>query len=235
MVNGQQAWRMLALVGLAELLGMTPWFSASAVSSAIVAEYHLTSAQAAWLTMAVQGGFVAGTLVSALLNLSDLVNARWVFAHRLRRRGGGQRPRDRGAVAGRSGGLALRDGHRARPRLSAGHEDRRRLVQRRRGAALGILVGVAHARQGAAVPARGRLRRGLAIDDAPGSSWLAAAGGLVAVADGAGRPPRDRLARRSIPERPFACSPGAARGSASSAISATCGSSTPCGPGSAST
>ena len=79
MVNGPQAWRMLALVGLAELLGMAPWFSASAVSSSIVAEYHLTTAQAAWLTMAVQGGFVAGTLVAALLNLSDLVNPRWVF------------------------------------------------------------------------------------------------------------------------------------------------------------
>jgi len=79
MVNGPQAWRMLALVGLAELLGMAPWFSASAVSSHIVVEYHLTTAQVAWLTMAVQGGFVAGTLVAALLNLSDLLNARWVF------------------------------------------------------------------------------------------------------------------------------------------------------------
>ena len=79
MVNGPQAWRMLALVGLAELLGMAPWFAASAVSSSIVAEYHLTTSQAAWLTMAVQGGFVAGTLVAALLNLSDLVNPRWVF------------------------------------------------------------------------------------------------------------------------------------------------------------
>ena len=29
--------------------------------------------------MAVQGGFVAGTLVAALLNLADLLNARWVF------------------------------------------------------------------------------------------------------------------------------------------------------------
>ncbi|MCX6551393.1 MAG: MFS transporter [Acidobacteria bacterium] len=70
---------MLALLGLAELLGMTPWFSASAVASGIVSEYHLTAAQAAWLTMAVQGGFVAGTLVSALLNLSDLLSPRWVF------------------------------------------------------------------------------------------------------------------------------------------------------------
>jgi len=80
MGNQQQAWRMLALLGLAELLGMTPWFSATAVTTGIVAEFHLTSAQSAWFTMAVQGGFVAGTLVSALLNLADLMSARWVFA-----------------------------------------------------------------------------------------------------------------------------------------------------------
>jgi MFS family permease len=70
---------MLALVGVAELLGMAPWFSASAVAPAMTAEFRLTAAQVAWLTMAVQGGFVAGTLVSALLGLSDLVSARWVF------------------------------------------------------------------------------------------------------------------------------------------------------------
>jgi MFS family permease len=71
---------MLALLGAAELLGMTPWFAATAVTGGIVAEFHLTSAQASWLTMAVQGGFVAGTLVSAVLNLADLISARWVFA-----------------------------------------------------------------------------------------------------------------------------------------------------------
>lgn len=71
---------MLALVGLAELLAMSPWFSATAVTGDLVREFDLTSAQAAWLTMAVQGGFVAGTLVSAAFNLADLVSARWVFA-----------------------------------------------------------------------------------------------------------------------------------------------------------
>lgn len=71
---------MLALVGLAELLAMTPWFSATAVSGDLVREFGLDGAQAAWLTMAVQGGFVAGTLVSAVFNLADLVSARWVFA-----------------------------------------------------------------------------------------------------------------------------------------------------------
>jgi MFS family permease len=79
MVNGHQRWRMLALVGVAELLAMTPWFSATAVATDLVREFRLDTAQAAWLTMAVQGGFVAGTLVSALFSLSDLVSARWVF------------------------------------------------------------------------------------------------------------------------------------------------------------
>ena len=79
MVTGPRAWRMLALVSLAECLGMTPWFSASAAASGITADFHLTASQAAWLTMAVQGGFVTGTLAAALLNLPDLVNARWVF------------------------------------------------------------------------------------------------------------------------------------------------------------
>lgn len=64
-------WRMLGLLSGAELLAMTLWFSASAVAPAIVAEQGLGDAAAAWLTMSVQLGFVAGALVSALLMLPD--------------------------------------------------------------------------------------------------------------------------------------------------------------------
>jgi MFS family permease len=71
---------MLALVALAELLGMTLWFSATAVAAPIAAEFGLTNRGAAWLTMAVQVGFVSGTLVSGLLNLPDRINARRLFA-----------------------------------------------------------------------------------------------------------------------------------------------------------
>lgn len=60
-------------------LGMTLWFSATAANAQIVAEFQLSAAQTAWLTMAVQAGFVAGTLVSALLNLPDLLNPRRLF------------------------------------------------------------------------------------------------------------------------------------------------------------
>jgi MFS family permease len=71
---------MLALVSLAELLGMTMWFSASAVTAPLSAAFDLTPGAAAWLTMAVQAGFVAGTLGSALLSLPDLMNPRRLFA-----------------------------------------------------------------------------------------------------------------------------------------------------------
>lgn len=80
MVNGQQRWVMLAVIGAAVCLAMTPWFSATAVVPELVRTFRLDSAQASWLTMAVQGGFVIGTLVSALLTLADTMSARWVFA-----------------------------------------------------------------------------------------------------------------------------------------------------------
>src|SRR2546430_2292194 len=69
----------LAWLSLAMFLGMTLWFSATAANAAIVAEFRLTAGEAAWLTMAVQGGFVIGTLVSALLNLPDVLNPRRLF------------------------------------------------------------------------------------------------------------------------------------------------------------
>lgn len=70
------AWKMLAVVSVAELLGMTLWFSATAVTPLLIADFNIAAAHAAWLTMAVQAGFVAGTLLSALTNLADVLNAR---------------------------------------------------------------------------------------------------------------------------------------------------------------
>ena len=86
-------WRALALVALAELLGMSLWFSASAVAPALKAEWSLTDSAAAWLTLAVQLGFVAGTLVSAFGNLPDVVRD----AAPLRRVRVARRGRERGA------------------------------------------------------------------------------------------------------------------------------------------
>ncbi len=70
----------LYLLSFSELLGMSVWFSASAVVPALVSAWDLTSSGQAWLTMSVQLGFVVGALASALLNLADRIPGRWLFA-----------------------------------------------------------------------------------------------------------------------------------------------------------
>jgi MFS family permease len=72
-------WRTLALLAIAELLGMSLWFSGSAVVPELTKEWHLSGAAASWLTLSVQIGFVAGTLLSALLNLPDIISPRHLF------------------------------------------------------------------------------------------------------------------------------------------------------------
>lgn len=74
-----RAWRMLAALAVAQFLGMTLWFSATAVTPRLVEAYALGATAASWLTMAVQAGFVAGTLAMALLNLADVVPPRRLF------------------------------------------------------------------------------------------------------------------------------------------------------------
>jgi MFS family permease len=73
-------WRALVLLSLAELLGMSLWFSAAAVVPALRNEWKLGDASVSWLTIAVQLGFVAGTLLSAFLNLPDVLSVRYLFA-----------------------------------------------------------------------------------------------------------------------------------------------------------
>jgi MFS family permease len=59
---------------------MALWFSASAVVPQLTAEWRLSDGQKAWMTMSVQIGFVAGALLSAVLNLADRVPVRGLFA-----------------------------------------------------------------------------------------------------------------------------------------------------------
>ncbi|MCM3903716.1 MAG: MFS transporter [Pyrinomonadaceae bacterium] len=73
-----QRWRILALVSIAELLAMSLWFSGSAVVPALRGEWNLSDSNANWLTIAVQLGFVCGTLLSAFLNLPDIISARYL-------------------------------------------------------------------------------------------------------------------------------------------------------------
>ena len=68
--------RQLAVLALAMVLGMTPWFSATVAAPGMRAEWNTTPSVSAWLTIAVQLGFVLGTFVSAVLLLSDRFSAR---------------------------------------------------------------------------------------------------------------------------------------------------------------
>ncbi|MDX6382735.1 MAG: hypothetical protein QOK48_308, partial [Blastocatellia bacterium] len=72
-------WPTLAILAVAELLGMSLWFSGSAVVPALTREWSLDTGTASWLTLSVQLGFVAGTLLSALLNLPDVISPRHLF------------------------------------------------------------------------------------------------------------------------------------------------------------
>jgi MFS family permease len=73
-------WRMLALLGLAELLGMSLWFAGTAIGPQLQERWTLTGSQLGWLTTAVQLGFVAGTASIALFNLADILSARLLFS-----------------------------------------------------------------------------------------------------------------------------------------------------------
>jgi MFS family permease len=72
----QGRWRALLFLSLAELGALSLWFSAAAVLPALSREWHLGDGGRAGLTIAVQAGFILGTLGSALGNLPDIVSPR---------------------------------------------------------------------------------------------------------------------------------------------------------------
>lgn len=72
--------RVLAVLAIAQLLAMAPWFSASAVSPTLARLWQLSPSGAAWLTISVQLGFVAGALLSAIFTLADRLSARRLVA-----------------------------------------------------------------------------------------------------------------------------------------------------------
>jgi MFS family permease len=74
-----EADRALAVVSLAVLLSAATWFSGTAAIPALRREWGLGEAASAWLTVAVQIGFITGTLLYAVFNLADVFNARRVF------------------------------------------------------------------------------------------------------------------------------------------------------------
>ena len=68
------------LIALVQVLAMGVWFSASAVVPALTRQWHMSAGVAAWLTVPVQAGFVAGALVSAGSGLADRVRPHLLVA-----------------------------------------------------------------------------------------------------------------------------------------------------------
>jgi len=71
----QLGWLAAAMV-----LGMVPWFSATVAAPGMTAQWRSSPASIAWVTIAVQLGFVVGTFVSAALLLSDRLRTRYLAA-----------------------------------------------------------------------------------------------------------------------------------------------------------
>ncbi len=69
-------WKALATLSLGVMLTLSLWFSASAVVPALTALWGLDAGGQAGLTISVQVGFVAGSLLSASFNLADVFRTR---------------------------------------------------------------------------------------------------------------------------------------------------------------
>ena len=76
----RRRWSNLALISLATVLSLTVWFSTNAIAPVLEVEREFTGSDIAWLTIAIQLGFVLGTLLIAFTNLADLMNTRTLFA-----------------------------------------------------------------------------------------------------------------------------------------------------------
>ena len=74
------ARRSLLLVSIATVGVISVWFTTNAVAPVLSIEFGFGEGDVAWLTIAVQLGFVAGTLLSSLLNLPERLHERRLFA-----------------------------------------------------------------------------------------------------------------------------------------------------------
>lgn len=78
-LHASAARRTLVLLSAAELFGMSLWFTGTAVLPQLAQQWHASVAVSAWLTMAVQLGFVVGALAIATFNLPDVFSASHIF------------------------------------------------------------------------------------------------------------------------------------------------------------
>jgi MFS family permease len=79
-MSSQTRWKALGWIALAQVLGMSLWFSRSAVLPSFKILLGLGPTGEAWLTISVQLGFVLGAFFSAFFNMADLLNTKRFFA-----------------------------------------------------------------------------------------------------------------------------------------------------------
>ncbi len=189
--------KALAKLAAALVLAMSTWFSATAVIPQLRDEWGLSDSYAAWLTISVQLGFVAGAVVSSVFNLADILPAqKVVFAG-----AAGAAAANLGLLLGESSALPLRFA--TGFFLAAVYPPTLKLMatwfRRGRGVALGVLVGAITV--GSSFPHL--------VNAIGGANWrvvitattlLTVAGGLVAlsVAEGAFPFPRAAFDPRQI-------------------------------------
>ena len=61
----------LSLIAATQILGLSVWFSSSAVLPSLVEEWGITVHEAAWLSMATQVGFVVGAIAASMTGIVD--------------------------------------------------------------------------------------------------------------------------------------------------------------------
>jgi MFS family permease len=75
-----EARTQLGVLSAAIVLSMAPWFAATVVAAPMARDLSLGTAEVSWLTLAVQLGFVLGSLTSAVFVLSDRYRPRHLAA-----------------------------------------------------------------------------------------------------------------------------------------------------------
>jgi MFS family permease len=69
----------LPVIVFSQFAGSSIWFSGNAVLAELMQRWASSSPMTGWITAAVQLGFITGTLIFAILAVSDRYSPRWVF------------------------------------------------------------------------------------------------------------------------------------------------------------
>ena len=142
MITVHEARWQLGILSTAIVLSMAPWFAATVVADPLARAHSLSSWQVSWLTLAVQLGFVLGSLTSAALLLSDLLRPRYLAAGAALTAGAATAALALGAVTGwQAIGLRLLTGASLACVYPPGMKIAAGWTERHRGTAIGILVG----------------------------------------------------------------------------------------------